>query len=212
MHRGTERVEPSVVQRNIGNQATLRMASALKADGPETAEGSRKLRLQRRQVLPPPVPGRVPAPAENHPAQDQGDSGTIPDVRTPPGGGRATVPEHAAGAAAQKAAADSPETSDTDAVPVVANISHSFSQPRRDGGTGSKQDSVVSGVALGSFSQPSGRTVSPFGSEFYEPAFTGIKFTFAGGQVHDLWKPGHDLPVGNKVGGRTDVPVGTRRW
>lgn len=92
-------------------------------------------------------------------------------------------------------------------MPVVANIGHSFSQPRIDNLAGSKHDSVVSGVTMGSFSQPGGRPKSPFGAEDYEPAFTGIKYTFAGGKCTIAASLDAICPWGTNAGGRTDVPT-----
>jgi hypothetical protein len=51
--------------------------------------------------------------------------------------------------------------------------------------------------------------VSPFGSEFYEPAFKGISYTFAGGKCTISAKLDVVCPWGTNAGGRTDVPSAT---
>jgi hypothetical protein len=141
-------------------------------------------------------------------------SGTIPDIVTPPGGGRATGSETAAGEPAPTA--DTPgrkgPTTDgaaSEAASVVANIDLKFSQPKREGvSRGGKQDPVTSGVRMGAFSQPSGRVVSPFGSEFYEPAFTGISYAFAGGKCTITATLNAVCPWGTNSGGDINVPTG----
>jgi len=188
------------------------MASAQKMDAPQVGAeppAAEPPAAQAPEATPAtPASPAAPAVAEKDPdpAQDQGDSGTIPDVRTPPGAGRATGSESTAGAPAQKAAADSPGVGKPDAVPVVANISHRFSQPRIDNSAGRKHDAAVSGVTMGSFSQPGGRPKSQFGAEDYEPAFTGIKYTFAGGKCTITASLDTICPWGTNAGGDIDVP------
>ena len=92
---------------------------------------------------------------------------------------------------------------------VVADIRLDFSQPKTDRRSDGKHDPVVSGVSVGAFSQPSGRAVSPFGSEYYEPAFTGISYAFAGGKCTISAKLDVVCPWGTNAGGRTDVPSAT---
>jgi hypothetical protein len=92
---------------------------------------------------------------------------------------------------------------------VEADIQLRFIQPKSDQLGFGKNDPVVSGVSLGSFSQPSGRSVSPFGAEFYEPAFTGISFAPAGGKYTISGSLEIRCPWGTNAGGRTDVPSAT---
>jgi hypothetical protein len=150
------------------------------------------------QEAPSPFPPQI-APAEPSLAPEETVSGTMPDITTPPGEGRQTG-----------------EAEYTEDVPasggvgnVVADIRLDFSQPKTDGRNGGKHDAVVSGVSVGSLSQPGGRAVSPFGSEFYEPAFTGISYTFAGGKCTISATLDVVCPWGTNAGGRTDVPSAT---
>jgi hypothetical protein len=64
-------------------------------------------------------------------------------------------------------------TSATTGVPVVLDLDLSFDNSRGTGaGATPKLDPGQGNFNL-SFSQPGGRAVSPFGEEFYEPAFAG---------------------------------------
>ncbi len=184
-----------------GNQARLRsiaQPASAKRDG--------------GQAEPTPVihPEAVPAlPPAALPTPEQGGAvnGTIPDIRTPPGQGRSTSSETAAAAAAGARAAADPAS--PDAVPVTANFNIRFSQPQVAIAGGGKTDPVVSGLTMGTFSQPGGRPVSPFGEESYEPAFTGISYAFAGGKCTISGTLDTICPWGTNAGGRTDVPSAT---
>jgi hypothetical protein len=183
-----------------GNQARLRSISqqaAAKHDGPAEAEPA-------PATQPETVPA-APAPSVL-PTLDQGSatSGTIPDIRTPPGQGRSTGSETAAAGARVAADPASP-----DAVPVTANFNIRFSQPKVSISGGRKYDPVVSGVTMGAFSQPGGRPVSPFGAESYEPAFTGLSYAFAGGKCTISGTLDTICPWGTNSGGKTDVPSAT---
>lgn len=153
------------------------------------------------QEVPAPMPPQT-APTESAAASAETASGSIPDVITPPGEGRETE-----GSAEEVVAADTPKPEGLGN--VVANFGLGFSQPRKDLHSGSKHDPAVSGVAVGTFSQPSGKAVSFFGAESYEPAFTGVSFAFAGGKCTISGKLDPKCPWGTDSGGRTDVPSAT---
>lgn len=125
-------------------------------------------------------------------------SGTVPDIKTSPGKGRRTEEELAADPHTPGGAGN-----------VVADIHLSFSQPKTGRVGVGKDDPVVSGVSMGSFSQPGGRSVSPFGSEFYEPSFTGISYSFADSKCTIKAKLDLACPWGTNAGGCTDVPSAT---
>ena len=126
-------------------------------------------------------------------------SGTVPDIRTPEREGRGTGEEELAADLHTFGGAGN----------VVADIQLSFSQPKTNRFSGGKDDPVVSGVTKGAFSQPGGRVVGVFGAEFYEPAFTGIKWAFAGGKCTITAKLDVQCPWGTNGGTRTDVPSAT---
>jgi hypothetical protein len=144
------------------------------------------------------------APSEFEPSEpaltpEVSASGTVPDIRTPPGEGRQTGEELPADLQTPGGVGN-----------VVADIRLSFSQPRTNRARGDKDDPVVSGVSIGSFSQPGGRVVSPFGSEFYEPAFTGISHAFAGGKCTITASLDVVCPWGTNPGNRADDPSKSR--
>jgi len=151
--------------------------------------------LQEEPALAPPQI----EPTKPVPTPEVSVSGTVPDIKTPPEEGRRTGEEeltadlHTPGGVGN----------------VVADIQLSFSQPKIDRLGVGKDDPVVSGVAIGSFTQPGGRAVSPFGAEFYEPAFTGITHAFAGGKCTITASLDAVCPWGTNAGGRTDVPSAT---
>ena len=146
------------------------------------------------------APGAAAGPTGTEaPAIGTATSGNIADVITRPGEGRATGD---APAVADKPMPEGPGN-------VVANISLKVSQPKTDRRNGSKQDTVVSGVKVGPLTQPGGRAVSPFGAEFYEPAFTGVSYAFAGGKCTISATLDVICPWGTANGGDTDVPSGT---
>lgn len=126
-------------------------------------------------------------------------SGTVQDIKTPPEEGRRTGEEELAADLQTPGGVGN----------VVADIQINFSHPKTDRLGGGKDDPVVSGMSIGSFSQPGGRAVSPFGAEFYEPAFTGISYAFAGGKCTITAKLDVVCPWGTNGGGRTDVPSAT---
>lgn len=64
-------------------------------------------------------------------------------------------------------------------------------------------------TASTTFSQPGGRSVSPFGSEFYEPAFSGTTWTLSGGVCKITTTLDINCPWGTASGGRTDIKSGT---
>jgi hypothetical protein len=147
--------------------------------------------------------GRVPEPEKEPPrliepigAVTPSVSGTVPDIKTPEGEGRVTGEE--------ELAADLYTPGGTGN--VVADIQLNFSQPRTDRLRVSKNDPAVSGVSIGSFRQPGGRAVGQFGAEFYEPAFTGIKYAFASGKCTITGALDVVCPWGTNAGGCTDVP------
>lgn len=156
----------------------------------------------------PAAPATAPAPPEPAPAPPEAapaaptagteTSGRIADIMTPEGQGRATGEENAADAPMPLGPGN-----------VVANIGLTLSQPKTDRPNGSKLDPVVSGVAVGPLSQPGGRAVSPFGGEFYEPAFVGTSYAFAAGKCTITSTLNVICPWGTSAGGRTDVPSAT---
>lgn len=125
-------------------------------------------------------------------------AGTLPDVETAPGEGRETGVEEPAEDLAMPTGAGN----------VVADIQVSFNQPRSAVSNG-KFDKVLSAVLPGSFSQPSGRKVKPFGSEAYEPSFTGVKYTFGSGKCVISANLDLSCPWGTNAGGHTDVTSAT---
>lgn len=73
---------------------------------------------------------------------------------------------------------------------------------------GGKQDTGDL-AATTTFSQPGGRAVSPFGSEFYEPKFDSTSWTFTGGVCKIATTLQINCPWGTNAGGRTDIASGT---
>jgi hypothetical protein len=199
-----DRSKPLLVHQPLpaGNQARLRSIArqaAAKQDGPAEAEPAPAAQPEAVPAAPAPMPSVSPTPE-----QGSATSGTIPDIRTPPGQGRSTGSETAAAGARVAADPASP-----DAVPVTANFNIRFSQPEVVLSAGGKYDPVVSGVTMGTFSQPGGRAVTPFGSEYYEPAFTGISYAFAGGKCTISGTLDTICPWGTNAGGKTNVPSAT---
>jgi hypothetical protein len=207
------------LQRAIGNQAVQRLVEAdaggverapsASARTPSRAAVARQPSFAKAEGDPklapkvPEAPALAPRPQNEPtapiPTPDVGVAGTVPDIRTPPGEGRQTAEE--------ETVADVPSPGGVGN--VLANIQLTFSQPKTDRlGTG-KDDPVASGVTIGAFSQPGGRAVSPFGGEFYEPAFTGISYAFAGGKCTITATLDVVCPWGTNSGGRTDVPTAT---
>ncbi|HVV50645.1 MAG TPA: hypothetical protein VHO06_13350 [Polyangia bacterium] len=127
-------------------------------------------------------------------------SGSVPDVVTPEGQGRETGEE--------MAAKDAPELRPSGPGNVVVNISVASppSIPKARASGHGKPDPVISGVSVGPLSQPGGRHVSPFGEEFYEPAFTGIAFAFSAGKCTITARLDPICPWGTNGGGDIDVP------
>lgn len=64
-------------------------------------------------------------------------------------------------------------------------------------------------AAKTTFSQPGGRAVSPFGSEFYEPKFDSTTWTFSGGVCKISTTLQINCPWGTNAGGRTNIASGT---
>ncbi len=130
-------------------------------------------------------------------------SGTIPDVITPPGQGRTTAPE------VEADKADTPLR--IGAIPVVANIHLNSSPPTVVHDGGSKTDAVISSVTQGALSQPPGGTLGPteFGTESYEPTFTGISYALAAGKCTITATFNPICPWTTQSRGRTDVPTAT---
>ncbi|MFI5022021.1 MAG: hypothetical protein ACHQRJ_10270 [Alphaproteobacteria bacterium] len=180
--------DPLEHEANRVAEQVMRMPA--KGDGPDQPAQPETV---PRPVSPAARPTETPAPD-----QETTVSGSIPDIRTPPGEGRSTGEEIAA--------ADTPGTR---GVSVTTNISLKFSQPRTHWNYGGKHDAVVSGVAMGAFSQPGGRAVSQFGAEFFEPAFTGVHYAFKGGKCTISANLDIVCPWGTNSGGDTDVPSGT---
>jgi hypothetical protein len=237
-HLGQSRTANSILhsQRTIGNQTKQRLVQpdTGRVEGDSTTIGHANLGYDFRRIpvhapapkavqpqlsfakgdeesIPAPItqeqpvtmPPRIP-PMEPTLAPEETVSGTIPDIITPPEEGRQTGEE------------EFTEDSFTEdsftlgrAGNVAADIRLAFSQLRTDGRIGRKHDPVVSGVSVGAFSQPNGRAVSPFGSEFYEPAFTGISWGFASGKCTISATLDVVCPWGTNAGGRTDVPSAT---
>jgi hypothetical protein len=192
--------EADAVGREVASAPSRTPAVELMAKGDEpTPSGS-------GPSAPAPSSGTAPSgPAPTTPGTTQAPttpggnvSGTIADIVTRPGEGRSTAPEQVA---------DQPMPPGPGN--VVANLSLNFTQPKSIGGRGSKQDSVTSGVTVGPLTQPGGRAVSPFGAEFYEPAFTGISYAFAGGKCTITATLNVICPWGTASGGDTDVPSAT---
>jgi len=146
-----------------------------------------------------PTVDSAPQPEPTNPAP--GASGTIPDIVTPPYEGKVTEPEISVPKADQAAGR----------VPVAVNLSMGpLQQPKLDANSAAgKYDPVASGVSMGTFSQPGGRAVSPFGAEFYEPAFSGISWAFSGGKCTISAKLDPICPWGTNAGGDIDVPSAT---
>ncbi|HHG85516.1 MAG TPA: hypothetical protein ENJ82_12285, partial [Bacteroidetes bacterium] len=65
---------------------------------------------------------------------------------------------------------------------VETELNLSFNQKESEGSKGGKKDPVAAKVANGTFKQPGGLPVSAFGSEDYEPSFSGISYKFSGGK------------------------------
>jgi hypothetical protein len=133
-------------------------------------------------------------------------SGTVPDIVTPPGGGKATG-DHAG---LHLPEAGTPGADGAGAAKVVLNLGLDFSQPSGAPlhGDAGKQDSVSSAVGTVTFSQPGGRAVAPFGEEFYEPTFEGVSYALAGGVCTINATLHAKCPYGTNGGGNTDVPSG----
>jgi hypothetical protein len=227
-HLGQSRDVNSILhlQRTIGNQAVQRLLEAYRGDveGDSITIGAGRFGHDFSRI---PVYAPTPVAAQLQPSFGKGDqplvpeleeepplpprqiepigpvtpsvSGTVPDIKTPEGEGRGTGEE--------ELAADLHTPGD--AGNVVADIQLSFSQPRTDRVGVGKDDPAVSGVSIGSFSQPGGRAESAFGAEHYEPAFTGISYAFAGGKCTITAKLDVVCPWGTNAGGRTDVPSAT---
>lgn len=127
-------------------------------------------------------------------------SGSVPDVVTLPGQGRSTGEEGEE--VAQLPLPAGPAN-------VKLDIGLRFRSQQRGGVGHGKRDAAIAGVSMGAFSQPSGRAVSPFGAEFYEPAFTGIRYAAAAGKYTITATLDIICPWGTSSGGATDVPSAT---
>ena len=137
----------------------------------------------------------------SEPTEEGDTSGTVPDIDTAPEEGRVTGEE----GVEDKADLPAPRGKGN----VVANLQVNVTHPKAGRSGGGKQDAVVSGAAVGAFSQPGGRAVSPFGAEYYEPNFSGISYAFAGGKCTINATLEVICPWGTKDGGRTNVASGT---
>jgi len=190
----------------VRQQPRVFEAQAKSQPQPSTGKGDNAAtlapELEKQPVLPQALidpklaePGTEPGTSNN----TEKVSGTIQDIKTPAQAGRRTGEEVLSVAADTAGGVGN----------VVADIQLSFSQPKTDRLSGGKPDSVVSGVSGGAFSQPGGRSVSPFGAEFYEPAFTGISYACAGGKCTITAKLDVICPWGTNSGGMIDVPSAT---
>jgi hypothetical protein len=141
----------------------------------------------------------APEAATKTPDAQSATSGSDPDVITPPGEGRTTAPE-----------TETDEKADKD-VPVVANIRLNPNPVAPTSTGGSKTDSVVSSVTPGALQRPSGGTLGPteFGTESFEPTFTGVSHAFAGGKCTITATFNPICPWITQSRGRTDVPSAT---
>lgn len=138
--------------------------------------------------------------ATKAPATQSGNSVSDPDVITPPGEGRTTAPESEE--VAEKA---------DQAVPVVASIRLNSNPVIPTSRGGSKTDAVVSSVTPGVLSRPSGGTLGPndFGTESFEPTFTGVSHAFAGGKCTITATFNPICPWTTQSRGRHPVPSAT---
>lgn len=127
-------------------------------------------------------------------------SGTVPDVVTLPGQGRSTGEEGEE--VAQAPLPSGPAN-------VKLDIGLRFRSAPRAGAGHGKRDAAIAGVSMGAFSQAGGRAVSPFGAEFYEPAFTGISYAAAAGKYTITATLDISCPWGTNSGGKTNVPSAT---
>lgn len=94
-------------------------------------------------------------------------------------------------------------------VPVVLDLDVSFdNSPGTGSATTQKQDPGEGSFNL-SFSQPGGRAVSPFGSEFYEPEFANVAWKLEDGKCKISADLKINCPWGTADGGKIDVPSGT---
>lgn len=127
------------------------------------------------------------------------NNGIIPDINTP------VTLSNSKGIGEIKEDAPSPNQKGN----VISDINLTFKQPKITHSTYGKLDPVNSRVTVGSFSQPGGRTVNPFGEEFFEPAFKNIKYKFKDSKC--IIKGDLDVicPFGTNSGGKTDIPSGT---
>ncbi len=92
---------------------------------------------------------------------------------------------------------------------VVADINLNFTQTRNNNIISQKNDPVVSGVTIGTFSQPGGKPVSPFGEESFEPAFENITHAFNSSKCVIKADLDINCPWGTNSGGRINVPSAT---
>ena len=152
---------------------------------------------------PPEATQETPAPTVSSPNTTPAQSGTVPDVITPPGKGKET------GGGPEEPAEDKPPLKAVDAFPVVARITLNPNPPAPALQSGNKTDPVVSAITQGALSQPPGKPVSPFGAESFEPTFTGISYAFAGGKCNITGTFNPICPWGTASGGDTDVPSAT---
>jgi hypothetical protein len=133
------------------------------------------------------------------PPTQSGNSGSDPDILTPPEEGRTTAPE------------EEGDRSDK-GLPVVANIRINHNPVASASHSGnSKTDDVVSAVTKGTLSQPSGGTLSAteFGKESFKPTFTGVSHAFAGGKCTITATFNPVCPWITQSRGRDDVPSAT---
>jgi hypothetical protein len=150
-------------------------------------------RSSQQKTLPPP-PFALEAGAEKE------TSGTISDLHTT---SEESAPKAGDLAKNEPSAKEIPDAEGQGNVSTDINLT--FSQPNEHMGGGGKLDPVSSEVANGSFSQPGGQTVSPFGSESYEPSFSGISYSFKGGKCVIKASLNLKCPWGTNGGGAIDI-------
>lgn len=194
-----------------GNRAVQRMMEGVKPDSNDVDQAAAPAATPKVPAPEKPAPEpAAPAPAERTPAPETPEKqvvGTIPDIVTPLEEARETSPE---GGVMEGSAGPAEELASAGGMGnVSADLQLSFSQPRRDGLTGGKHDAITSAVSSGSFSQPGGLAVSPFGAERFQPAFTGISYAFSGGKCTITANLDVNCPWGTNSGGNIDVPSET---
>ncbi len=151
------------------------------------------------------VPRKTPAVTQEEvPTPESAQlSGRVPDVVTLPGEGRSTAEE------GEEIAQAAPLPAPAGPANVKLDINLRLRSQGAAGAGHGKRDAAIAGVSMGAFSQPGGRAVSPFGAEFYEPAFTGISYAAAGGKYTITATLDINCPWGTSSGGKTDVPSAT---